>query len=210
MYHYSRRNALSLPQGDSMDKLRHSPPYSHHSSLQKKGLLAQEMLVLRWQGRPAMLRRVIVILASMAMILCVFSFYQAIETSYLDLVDALIPDTSIEKTEEGAAASITTTHDISLSPTREKPFVTPPAPERGNSCNDDSRWIEEWISSGRMPKCSLAHRATVDVVYTYTHPLPGLIPGGSTVPKSSIKNKRRNGRTSPQYTGAPRKPQTER
>jgi hypothetical protein len=87
-----------------------------------------------------------------ALVVFCLSYLKGIEESYLQLVEALVPDEN-----EDVTIAITT----QITPLTSKPTI----PE--NACRDNSGWIEEWIASGVMPTCSLAHRNTVDILYTY-------------------------------------------
>jgi hypothetical protein len=117
-----------------------------------KGLMipiAHEMQILRRHSRP-FVRRLLVLVIGAAVVTLVVTLYQTIESSYLDLMESLLLD----------SAGIHTDFDdttISQSPIKAK----------YNLCKDESGWIEEWISSGVMPKCSLADKSKVDVLYTY-------------------------------------------
>jgi hypothetical protein len=131
-------------------------PYTQGASKAFLRPIAQDMLALGRSGRtiPVMIRRLLSLVVLLALFIFVLSYFQAIEVSYLDLVDSMTPDDPDHLT-----ISITT----QVTPLTSQP--KPALPD--NACNDESGWIEEWISSGVMPKCSLAHRSTVDVVYTY-------------------------------------------
>jgi hypothetical protein len=118
-----------------------------------KGLLlpiAHEMQVLRRQGPCSMIRRLLVLVVVLAVLALLVTFYSTIEASYLDLVDSLIL--------ESIAPHISDTVDDGISSSSPVPAL---------ACNDDSSWVDEWISSGVMPKCSLAHQSKIDVLYTY-------------------------------------------
>jgi hypothetical protein len=80
------------------------------------------------------------------LLIFILSRYRDIEESYLDLVDS----DDVDQVTLSVAAQVT-------------PLLKPTA---GFACHDDSGWIEEWILSGVMPPCSLAHRSTVDILYT--------------------------------------------
>lgn len=113
-----------------------------------KGLLlprAHEMQLRRWHGRLFVFKRLLLFVVILASLILVVTFYSTIEGSYLDLVDSLLLDSS---TFTADAAGDVIPADL-------------------YPCSDGSGWVEEWISSGVMPKCSLAHRGKVDVVYTY-------------------------------------------
>ena len=83
------------------------------------------------------------------LLIFILSWYRDIEESYLDLVDS----DGADQVTLSVAARVT-------------PLRKPTAALAGSACHDDSGWIEEWISSGVMPPCSLAHRSTVDILYT--------------------------------------------
>jgi hypothetical protein len=112
--------------------------------------IAHEMQILRWQGRRSIIRRLVVLVVVLAVLAFLVTFYSTIEASYLDLVDSLIL--------ESIAPHISDTIDDGISSS---------SPVSVLACNDDSGWVDEWISSGVMPRCSLAHRSKVDVLYTY-------------------------------------------
>ena len=127
-----------------------------HENKGSKGLMipiAKEMQILRRQGRPST-RRLLVLLIGVAVVTLVVTLYQTIESSYLDLMDSLLLDSvgmhsDFEDTTTGLSlpqSSIDATYNL---------------------CKDESGWVEEWISSGVMPKCSLADKSKVDVIYTY-------------------------------------------
>lgn len=112
--------------------------------------IAHEMQLLRWQCRRSLIRRLFVLLVVLALLAFLVTFYSTIEASYLDLVDSLILESTAVHASDAVVDGISSSSPV--------PVV---------ACNDDSRWVDEWISSGVMPRCSLAHRSKVDVLYTY-------------------------------------------
>src|SRR5438045_1014762 len=113
-----------------------------------KGLVLPKMHLFRPQGRVSVIRRRLAFLVVLALVVFIINFYLTIEASYLDLVESFIWESSVITPDA--------VRDIS------QPFST-----NLPLCNDDSGWLEEWISSGIMPNCSLVHRNKVDVLYTY-------------------------------------------
>jgi len=115
-----------------------------------KGLLlpiAHEMQILR---RPFVIKRLFAFVVVLTLLAFIVTFYSTIEASYLDLVDSLMLESTALPTSDAVG-------DV----------ISPSPPVTGLACNDDSGWVDEWISSGVMPRCSLAHRSKVDVLYTY-------------------------------------------
>ena len=109
----------------------------------KKGAISHEMQVLRWQSRPSMMKRLLALLVGVAMCLFLVTFYNTIESSYVDLMDSIMES-------EGPSVNGV---DIAI------PLLP---------CQDGSGWAEEWIASGVMPRCSLAHQSKIDILYTYS------------------------------------------
>jgi hypothetical protein len=118
-----------------------------------------KMRRFRPQGRVSVIRRRLAFLVVLALVVFIINFYLTIEASYLDLVDSFMWESSVITTDA--------VRDII-----SQPFST------NLHCKDGSGWLEEWISSGVMPKCSLAHRSKVDVLYTYFVFLRQLISDG--------------------------------
>jgi hypothetical protein len=110
-----------------------------------KSGLSKEVNILRRHMRIALLiRRSLALAVLTTVVFVVLIFYETIEASYLDLVDSLISD------------SPTAHGDLPLS-----------IPLDLEPCDDETGWIEEYISSGIMPRCSLAHEGKIDILYTY-------------------------------------------
>jgi hypothetical protein len=107
-----------------------------------------EMKVLRRQANIKHLLAVIGILSILAFLFTYF--HTTLESSYLDLVDSLIP--------ESGHAIVETVNPIT------DPIILPSHVSE-NACKG-SEWIQEWISSGIMENCSLAHKSKVDILYT--------------------------------------------
>ena len=114
--------------------------------------IANEMRILLRQGRPS-LRRLLVLVIGVAVVTIVVTFYQTIESSYLDLMDSLLLDSSVLHSD----------FEDTTSPSHLQSLYG----ATYNLCKDESGWVEEWISSGIMPKCSLADKSKIDVLYTY-------------------------------------------
>jgi hypothetical protein len=108
-----------------------------------------EMKVLRRQTNIKHLLAVIGILSILAFLFTYF--HTTLESSYLDLVDSLIP--------ESAQTIVETVNPIT------NPIILSSHVSE-NACKG-SEWIQEWISSGIMENCSLAHKNKVDILYTY-------------------------------------------
>jgi len=104
-------------------------------------------------GRSSLLRRFLALLALCSLVIFLVHSYQTRgESSYLDLVfDSLIPDLSELPAEDALPSS---------------------SPAQVVYCQDKEGWISEWLSSGVMPKCSLADQKKVDILYTYLPLIP--------------------------------------
>lgn len=115
--------------------------------------IANEMQRLRPLGRVSV-KRLLVLVIGVAVVTLVISFCQTVESSYLDLMDSLLLDSSgVHSDFEDTATSpahLQTSGDAAY-----------------HLCKDGSGWVEEWISSGVMPRCSLAGKSKIDVLYTY-------------------------------------------
>jgi hypothetical protein len=108
-----------------------------------------EMKVLR---RQAKIKHLLAVIGILSIIALLFTFFHTtLESSYLDLVDSLIPESEPTVVE-------------SVNPLTN-PIILPSHISE-NACKG-SEWIQDWISSGIMENCSLAHKNKVDVLYTY-------------------------------------------
>ena len=119
-----------------------SPPMRRSVYLLPIAIAAQGIQALAaCQRRSSRCRRFLILaLFCSFTILLVSSFQTREEPSYLDLViDSLI----LESQEDSLHNS-----------------------RPGGLCAGQA-WIDDWISSGVMPKCSLADRTKIDILYTY-------------------------------------------
>jgi hypothetical protein len=129
----------------------------HYSQLgyntkKKKGF---EMKVPRLHGRPFIIRQLLGLIGVISILGGLFTFFHTtLESSYLDLVDSFLPESS------GADISSSTNLEAQLSDESSNS-----ASLRFNTACKEG-WIEEWISSGVMPKCSLASHNKIDLLYT--------------------------------------------
>lgn len=114
--------------------------------------IANEMRILCCQCRPS-IRRLLFLAIGVAVVVFMVTSYQIIESPYLDLMDSMLLDSS----------DIHIDFEDIITPSR----LQSPIDATYNLCKDELGWIEEWISSGVMPKCSLADQSKVDVLYTY-------------------------------------------
>lgn len=126
--------------------------HPHGDSMVFRLSLIQDMLALRRPGRPSSFMRLLGLVGLFALIIFGLSYLKGIEDSYLQLVESLMPDEN-----EDVTVAIT----AQVTPLTSKPTISK------NACLDNSGWVEEWIASGVMPRCSLAHRNTVDILYSY-------------------------------------------
>lgn len=118
-----------------------------------KGLMrpiTNEIPILRRRGR-YLLKRLLLLVIAVAIVSLVC---QTLESSYLDLIDSLLLDSS------GLHADF---EDNIASPSH----LQSSDGATYDLCSDEPGWVEEWISSGIMPKCSLADMNKIDVLYTY-------------------------------------------
>ena len=127
-----------------MDKMRAERAEKAGGHL--KTIMAHDMHLF---PRRSILKRLLTLLIGVALLIFVVTFYHTLIPSYMDLMDDIM--------ESGGGVLDS---DMSTFPTAE-----PALP-----CLDGSGWVEEWIASGVMPKCSLARQSTIDVLYTYTTP----------------------------------------
>jgi hypothetical protein len=111
---------------------------------------AKEVNMLGRHGITFLLKRCLALAVFAGVAFFVIAFYETIEASYLDLIDSLMVESpsSISPHSSGEGDS----------PTLNIAELAP--------CDDELGWIEEYISSGLMPRCSLAHRSKIDVLYT--------------------------------------------
>jgi hypothetical protein len=111
---------------------------------------AFQMKVPRLHGRPFVIRQLLALIAIVSIFVLLFTcFHTSLESSYLDLVDSFLPET--------AAGYV---------PPIENPESQTSDESNSNTgCRED--WIVEWISSGVMPKCSLASHNKIDLLYTF-------------------------------------------
>lgn len=109
-------------------------------------LMAHDMPLLRWQGTKSIFKRLLTLVLGVALFVLLVTFYNTLVPSYMDLMDDIIAEQL-----DTAITTIPSTTTISTLDT---------------ACQDGSGWVEEWISSGVMPKCSLAHQSTIDILYT--------------------------------------------
>jgi hypothetical protein len=107
--------------------------------------MAHDINLLRWQGPRLIVKRLLTLVMVVALFVFLVTFYHTLVPSYMDLMDDIIESEDLDT----AITSIPST--ISMD----------------TACQDGSGWVEEWISSGIMPKCSLAHQSTIDILYTY-------------------------------------------
>jgi len=109
------------------------------------GAKEAKMLGRHWLS--FMIRRFLALALFGGVVLFVIACYESLETSYLDLIDSLMPDsTSVQSSgQEDSQTSI----QLELNP-----------------CDDESGWIEEYVSTGLMPRCSLVHGNKIDILYT--------------------------------------------
>jgi hypothetical protein len=111
---------------------------------------AKEVNMLGRHGIAFLLKRCLALAVFAGLAFFVIAFYETIEASYLDLIDSLMVDppspTGSQSPGQGDSPGLD---------------VTELAP-----CDDTLGWIDEYISSGLMPRCSLAHQDKVDVLYT--------------------------------------------
>jgi hypothetical protein len=112
-----------------------------------------EMNVLRRQGTSTFIRQLLGVIGILSILVFLFTaFHTTLESSYLDLVDSLVP-------ESGGTLIVETVNPITNGIVHSTSIPD-------NSCKG-TQWIEEWISSGIMPDCSLANQNKVDVFYAY-------------------------------------------
>ena len=124
-----------------------------YCSLKKKGF---EMKVPRLHRRPFIIRQLLGLIGVISILLLLFTFFHTtLESSYLDLVDSFLPDSS-------AGVDLSSATKLDLATSDES---STPVPVRVNTACTES-WIAEWISSGVMPKCSLASHNKIDLLYT--------------------------------------------
>src|SRR5271170_3355036 len=109
-------------------------------------LIAHDMPLLRWQGTKSIVKRLLILVLGVACFVLLVTCYNTLVPSYMDLMDDLIA----EQLDTGITTIPSTTTISTLD----------------TACRDGSGWVEEWISSGVMPKCSLAHQSTIDILYT--------------------------------------------
>ena len=123
-----------------------------HNTTKKRGL---EMKVPRLHGRSFIIRQLLGLIAIVSILVCLFTFFHTtLESSYLDLVDSFLPETAAGYVPPTENSEAQTSGEVNSTPLK---FNT--------GCKED--WIEEWISSGVMPKCSLASHNKIDLLYTY-------------------------------------------
>jgi len=180
-----------------MDKMKAAA-----GGVEKKGghfkmMAAHDIHLLRWQGRRSIVRRLFTLLIGLALLILVVTFYHTLIPSYMDLMDDIMDSETVLDSDTAILPS-------SSSSTSEAGTALP--------CQDGSGWVEEWIASGVMPKCSLAQRSTIDILYTYILTLLFLfgrdvltVVDGSMVQKHSISMKRRIGRTDHPFSAGPEK-----
>jgi hypothetical protein len=137
-----------------MDKMRGGPFAEKKVALRA---MAHELHVLRWQGRPSIIKRLLALLVGLALLIFGATFFNSIEASYMDLMDSFIESPGVST--EGVDNVLSTLPSSSI------PSTLAP-------CEEGSGWVEEYISSGVMPRCSLAHRSRIDILYTYFTPFP--------------------------------------
>src|SRR5579859_3903786 len=113
-----------------------------------------EMKVPRLHGRPFIIRPLLRLIGIVSVFVFLFTcFHTTLESSYLDLVDSFLP--------ESIGSDMATNLEAQISDE-----VSKSAPIHFDTgCKEG--WIEEWISSGVMPKCSLASHNKIDLLYTY-------------------------------------------
>jgi hypothetical protein len=112
-----------------------------------------EMNLLRRQGPSSFVRQLLGVIGILSILVFLFTaFHTTLESSYLDLVDSLIP-------ESRETIIVETVNPITNEIIHSSSVID-------NSCKG-IQWIEEWISSGVMPDCSLAKQNKVDILYTY-------------------------------------------
>jgi hypothetical protein len=110
------------------------------------------LLLLRRPARPYLMKRILVLLIGIASTILFVVYFNTLESDYLDLVEQFIASTT--------GMDGYTSDGIQTPPSQFSGTV-------GMPCRDQDGWMQEWISSGVMPKCSLQHLSKVDVVYTY-------------------------------------------
>jgi hypothetical protein len=134
--------------------------------------------------RLPLLRRFLALLSlCLIVIFMIYTYQNRGESSYLDLVlDNLIPDYPDAPLDKAVSSSLGT-----LS---KSPIVY---------CRDQEGWISEWLSSGSMPKCSLADQSKVDILYAYI-PTVKTNKVGSTALNPCISRKNTTGKTSRLYS----------
>lgn len=107
----------------------------------------KEVNMLGRHGMTFMIRRFLTLAVMAGVVFFVVVFYETLEASYLDLIDSLMVDSPT--TQSPVQGDLPTSIPLDSSP-----------------CDDEMGWIEEYISSGSMPRCSLAHQNKVNVLYT--------------------------------------------
>jgi len=94
-----------------------------------------------------MIRRFLILAVLASLVFFVIASFETVETSYLDLIDSLMPDSpSLQSSGQGDSR---TSMELELNP-----------------CDDELGWIEEYISTGLMPRCSLVHNNKIGILYT--------------------------------------------
>jgi hypothetical protein len=111
---------------------------------------AKEVNMLGRHGMAFLLKRCLALAVFAGLAFFVVAFYETIEASYLDLIDSLMVDAPSPVVPQSSGQGHLSALEVAeLAP-----------------CDNELGWIEEYISSGLMPRCSLAHRNKVDVLYT--------------------------------------------
>lgn len=147
---------------DDIEKsTEHYLQLGYNTSRKKKGF---EMKVPRLHGRPFIIRQLLGLIAIISVLVFLFTFHTTLESSYLDLVDSFLPESVGGDVPPNLEAQ--TSEETSKSATIHL----------NSGCKEG--WIEEWISSGVMPKCSLASHSKIDLLYTYPPVKSFLIVGG--------------------------------
>ena len=108
-------------------------------------MMARDMPLLRWQGTRSIVKRLLTLVLGVALFVLLVTSYNTLVPSYMDLMDDIIA--------EQLDTEISTIPSTTIS-------------TLDAACQAGSGWVEEWISSGVMPKCSLAHQSTIDILYT--------------------------------------------
>lgn len=125
-----------------------------HGKLSPRQVIGHEIQMLRRQARLSSIKRLLALVVALALLIFFVTFYQTVEVSYLDLIDSSVPGAQ--------SLSVGDTLETIISGLSSSEFDS-----EDRSCDNLSGWVEAWISSGIMPKCSLAHRNKVEVLFTY-------------------------------------------